>query len=268
RPVAAPDTAGAWYRRWRLVAVDGTVFDVPDTEANASFFGRPGSGRGQRRSAYPQVRVAALAVGAVVGAAATTAAPCPGAGAVEAGAGLPWNASSTPVRSGGGAASLSATVATVARAERAGTMMGAAGAAGESSHVLTNGHLVNAVPGAPGAGGDASSATVSGSSSSGGKGGTAAKFLCSGGKEVKMTPGNTGRSSDAASRNSPTAGAPGAPGPLALATCYDAGGAGDGGRGAGNYADGGHGEQRASEPGTKGDPGCVVLTYTVKATTA
>ncbi|MBT2505845.1 IS4 family transposase [Streptomyces sp. ISL-98] len=60
RPVAAPETAGAWYRRWRLVAVDGTVFDVPDTEANGGFFGRPGSGRGQQRSAYPQVRVAAL----------------------------------------------------------------------------------------------------------------------------------------------------------------------------------------------------------------
>ncbi|MCX4554045.1 MULTISPECIES: IS4 family transposase [unclassified Streptomyces] len=60
RPVAAEDTAGAWYRQWRLVAVDGTVFDVPDTEANGGFFGRPGSGRGQQRSAYPQVRVAAL----------------------------------------------------------------------------------------------------------------------------------------------------------------------------------------------------------------
>ncbi|MFE5828259.1 IS4 family transposase [Streptomyces erythrochromogenes] len=59
-PVATPETAGAWYRRWRLVAVDGTVFDVPDTDANGEFFGRPGSGRGQRRSAYPQVRVAAL----------------------------------------------------------------------------------------------------------------------------------------------------------------------------------------------------------------
>jgi hypothetical protein len=60
RPVAAEETAGAWYRRWLLVAVDGTVFDVPDTEANSGFFGRPGSGRGQQRSAYPQVRVAAL----------------------------------------------------------------------------------------------------------------------------------------------------------------------------------------------------------------
>ncbi len=31
RPVATPETVGARYRRWRLVAVDGTVFDVPDT---------------------------------------------------------------------------------------------------------------------------------------------------------------------------------------------------------------------------------------------
>ncbi|MFE6128309.1 IS4 family transposase [Streptomyces sp. NPDC056437] len=59
RPVASAETAGAWYRDWRLVAVDGTVFDVPDTEANAGFFGRPGTGRGQQRT-YPQVRVAAL----------------------------------------------------------------------------------------------------------------------------------------------------------------------------------------------------------------
>ncbi|MFD7622717.1 IS4 family transposase [Streptomyces sp. NPDC059802] len=43
-----------------MVAVDGTVFDVPDTGANSGFFGRPGSGRGQQRGAYPQVRVAAL----------------------------------------------------------------------------------------------------------------------------------------------------------------------------------------------------------------
>ncbi|KJY24757.1 IS4 family transposase [Streptomyces sp. NRRL S-495] len=61
RPVAVAGTQGAWYRRWRLVAVDGTVFDVPDTVANAEFFGRPGTSRGQGRSAYPQVRVAALA---------------------------------------------------------------------------------------------------------------------------------------------------------------------------------------------------------------
>ncbi|MGD3113056.1 IS4 family transposase [Streptomyces sp. YGL11-2] len=59
-PVAVRETVGAWYRGWRLVAVDGTVFDVPDTNDNSAFFGRPGSGRGQQRSAYPQVRLAAL----------------------------------------------------------------------------------------------------------------------------------------------------------------------------------------------------------------
>ncbi|WP_370106741.1 IS4 family transposase [Streptacidiphilus sp. BW17] len=61
RPVAVAETQGAWYRCWRLVAVDGTVFDVPDTAANAQAFGRPGTSRGQGRSAYPQARVAALA---------------------------------------------------------------------------------------------------------------------------------------------------------------------------------------------------------------
>jgi hypothetical protein len=60
RPVAVPGTEGAWYRGQRLVAVDGTTFDLPDTEANAEFFGRPGTARGQDRSAYPQARAVAL----------------------------------------------------------------------------------------------------------------------------------------------------------------------------------------------------------------
>ncbi|MFD4764291.1 IS4 family transposase [Streptomyces sp. NPDC058439] len=60
RPVAVRETQGAWFRGLRLVAVDGTTFDLPDTEANATFFGRPGTGRGQGRSAYPQARTVAL----------------------------------------------------------------------------------------------------------------------------------------------------------------------------------------------------------------
>jgi Insertion element 4 transposase N-terminal/Transposase DDE domain len=60
RPVATQGTIGAWYRSWRLVAVDGTTFDLPDTGGNAAFFGRPGSPRGQRRGAFPQARVAAM----------------------------------------------------------------------------------------------------------------------------------------------------------------------------------------------------------------
>ena len=61
RPVATPATVGAFYREWRLVAVDGTTFDLPDTVSNVDFFGRPGSGRGNGSGAYPQARVAAMA---------------------------------------------------------------------------------------------------------------------------------------------------------------------------------------------------------------
>ncbi|MBD0688434.1 IS4 family transposase [Streptomyces sp. CBMA123] len=59
RPLAVPGTVGAWYRRWQLVAVDGTTMDLADTEANDEFFGRPGSGRGS--GAFPQARLVALA---------------------------------------------------------------------------------------------------------------------------------------------------------------------------------------------------------------
>lgn len=60
KPLAGQAGTGAFYRSWRLVAVDGTTFDVPDTAANAGFFGRPGSSRGAGKGAFPQVRVAAL----------------------------------------------------------------------------------------------------------------------------------------------------------------------------------------------------------------
>ena len=59
-PMATETTAGAFYRGWRLVAVDGTTFDVPDSVANADYFGRPGSPRGAGKGAFPQVRVAGL----------------------------------------------------------------------------------------------------------------------------------------------------------------------------------------------------------------
>jgi hypothetical protein len=61
QPVATADTVGAWYRGRRLVAVDGTTLDVADTPANDAFFGRPGSGRGDKKSAFPQVRLVVLA---------------------------------------------------------------------------------------------------------------------------------------------------------------------------------------------------------------
>ncbi|MBT2401578.1 IS4 family transposase [Streptomyces sp. ISL-100] len=61
RPVATPETIGAWYRGRRLVAVDGTTLDVADTEDNDTFFGRPGSGRGEGKGSFPQVRLVVLA---------------------------------------------------------------------------------------------------------------------------------------------------------------------------------------------------------------
>jgi hypothetical protein len=59
-PVARASTPGAFYDRWRLVSVDGTTLDVADTPENESDFGRPGSARGEGRSAFPQLRVVAL----------------------------------------------------------------------------------------------------------------------------------------------------------------------------------------------------------------
>ncbi|MFD5717206.1 IS4 family transposase [Streptomyces sp. NPDC127036] len=53
-------TPGAFWRGLRVLAVDGTCWDVADTEANQAAFGRPGSGRGSKRSAFVQVRMAAL----------------------------------------------------------------------------------------------------------------------------------------------------------------------------------------------------------------
>jgi hypothetical protein len=55
---ATPATPGAYYHGWRLMAVDGFVVDVADSEANARVFGRPGSSRSP--AAFPQARVLAL----------------------------------------------------------------------------------------------------------------------------------------------------------------------------------------------------------------
>jgi hypothetical protein len=59
RPLARPETPGAFYRGLRLMGVDGTVYDVPDSEANAAAFARPSAGpRGE--GAFPQVRKLSL----------------------------------------------------------------------------------------------------------------------------------------------------------------------------------------------------------------
>lgn len=59
-PLAAEETPGCWLAGRRLVAIDGTCLDLPDTLANDSHFGRPGVMKGER-SAFPQARVVALA---------------------------------------------------------------------------------------------------------------------------------------------------------------------------------------------------------------
>jgi hypothetical protein len=59
RPLARPETPGAFYRGCRLVGLDGTVYDVPDSAANAAAFARPSAGpRGD--GAFPQVRKLSL----------------------------------------------------------------------------------------------------------------------------------------------------------------------------------------------------------------
>ena len=59
RPLARPETPGAFYRGFRLMGIDGTIFDVPDSAANAAAFARPSAGR-RGEAAFPQVRKLSL----------------------------------------------------------------------------------------------------------------------------------------------------------------------------------------------------------------
>jgi hypothetical protein len=58
RPMATHQTIGASYRGWRLMGLDGTTLDLPDTPENARTFGRPATGRAE--GAFPQVRLLGL----------------------------------------------------------------------------------------------------------------------------------------------------------------------------------------------------------------
>ena len=58
-PLAEPETPGAFYRGFRLMGLDGTVYDVPDSDPNAAAFSRPSAGsRGD--GAFPQIRKLSL----------------------------------------------------------------------------------------------------------------------------------------------------------------------------------------------------------------
>ena len=58
QPIATPQTRGAFLFGLRVMALDGTTEDVPDTPANAAVFGRHISGRGA--SAFPQLQAVYL----------------------------------------------------------------------------------------------------------------------------------------------------------------------------------------------------------------
>lgn len=59
RPLARPETPGAFYHGWRLMGIDGVVLDVPDSPANAAAFGRPTAGK-RGDGAFPQIRKLSL----------------------------------------------------------------------------------------------------------------------------------------------------------------------------------------------------------------
>ena len=54
RVYGLPEASSGFYREWRLVAIDGSTLDVPDTRANLEHFGKQDSSRGE--AAFPQMR--------------------------------------------------------------------------------------------------------------------------------------------------------------------------------------------------------------------
>lgn len=59
RPLGTEQTPGAFLNGLRLMAVDGTAFDLPDTDENARVFGYPGTRTGTEAS-FPKARLVLL----------------------------------------------------------------------------------------------------------------------------------------------------------------------------------------------------------------
>ncbi len=59
RPMATVETVGAFINELRVVVIDGTCLDIPDSDENARVFGRPGSRPGTI-SAFPKARLVIL----------------------------------------------------------------------------------------------------------------------------------------------------------------------------------------------------------------
>lgn len=56
RPMATSETIGACLNGLRIVVIDGTTFDVPDTDMNTRVFGRP-STRPGTTAAFPLIAI-------------------------------------------------------------------------------------------------------------------------------------------------------------------------------------------------------------------
>jgi hypothetical protein len=54
QPMALRGTPGAWLRQWRIMAIDGVILNLQNTEDNENGFGRCG---GKNPSPFPQARV-------------------------------------------------------------------------------------------------------------------------------------------------------------------------------------------------------------------
>lgn len=59
RPMATRETPLAFLKGLRWMAIDGTVFDIPDTKENGRVFGYPGSRKGTK-AAFPKARLVIL----------------------------------------------------------------------------------------------------------------------------------------------------------------------------------------------------------------
>ncbi len=57
QPLATATTPGAWLGPWRLMAIDGVMLDIPDTDANLAVYEKAVGGT---RRPYPQVKVVGL----------------------------------------------------------------------------------------------------------------------------------------------------------------------------------------------------------------
>jgi len=59
-PIATPNTKGAFFHEWRVVAMDGCLINTADTKKNEDAFGRA-TNQNKKPAAYPQLRMVCLA---------------------------------------------------------------------------------------------------------------------------------------------------------------------------------------------------------------